>query len=256
MRELRGRGRGMPVTGVTFLVGGLCLAGLPPSGLFAGHSVTEHAVLALGWWWYTPLSVAVSALTAGAVLRVWLVVWRGSPAGSASGNDSDAGHEGPETRVTLRTLPWTMLAPGIALLAGGLLAGLLPGGPVARAADQFTGRDHYAALVLSGRLAHPHPPAADPWTLPGLAGSALTLLLAAAVAAVAVHRRASPRPAAPRRPASRLVSGSASAIASGGVAAARALAGRLHAAHSGHIGDYAAWLTVGVAVLALLTARF
>ncbi|WP_205718167.1 complex I subunit 5 family protein, partial [Actinomadura soli] len=81
-RELRGRGRGrgMPVTGITFLAGGLCLAGLPPSGLFAGHAVTEHAALAAGWWWYTPLSVAASALTAGAVLRVWLVVWRGAPA--------------------------------------------------------------------------------------------------------------------------------------------------------------------------------
>ncbi|MGW5418356.1 hypothetical protein, partial [Actinomadura geliboluensis] len=33
-----------------------------------------------------------------------------------------------------------------------------------------------------------------------------------------------------------------------------AVAARLHALHSGHVGDYAAWLTAGVAVLALLTA--
>ncbi|MEV4008512.1 hypothetical protein, partial [Actinomadura sp. NPDC049753] len=31
---------------------------------------------------------------------------------------------------------------------------------------------------------------------------------------------------------------------------------RLHELHSGHVGDYAAWLTAGVAVLALLTTRF
>ncbi|WP_262402976.1 complex I subunit 5 family protein, partial [Actinomadura sp. CNU-125] len=69
--DLRGRGRRMPVAGATFLLGGLALAGLPPGGPSAGHAVTEHAVRALGWWWYVPLSIAVSALTAGAVLRVW-----------------------------------------------------------------------------------------------------------------------------------------------------------------------------------------
>lgn len=37
-------------------IGALYLAGLPPPGLFAGHSVTEHAVLEQGWWWSAPLS--------------------------------------------------------------------------------------------------------------------------------------------------------------------------------------------------------
>ncbi|TDD33587.1 NADH dehydrogenase [Actinomadura sp. KC06] len=246
-RELRGRGRGMPVTGVTFLTGALCLAGLPPSGLFAGHAVTEHAALAIGWWWYTPLSVAASALTAGAVLRVWLVVWRRAPEpgapepGGPGSSAPEDGHEDPETPVTLRSLPWTMLAPGIVLLAAGLLLGLTPGGPVAAAAEAFASRDAYAGLVLDGHVAHPPPhlPPADPWTLPGLAGSAVTLLLAAAVAAASVHR-------APRR----LRTGRLPGRAAAGTAA------RLRALHSGHIGDYAAWLTAGVAVLALLTARF
>ncbi|RFS83830.1 NADH-quinone oxidoreductase subunit D [Actinomadura spongiicola] len=275
VRELRGRGRGMPVTGITFLVGALCLAGLPPSGLFAGHSVTEHAVLDVGWWWYTPLSVAASALTAGAVLRVWLVVWQGArttPApthgpdhgsdydrGASRGDPPEAGHEDPETRVTLGSVPWTMLTPGIVLLAAGLLAGLLPGGPVARAAEVFADRAAYAGLLLDGHLTHPSPPPADPWTVPGLGGSAVTLLLAAAVAAA--HHRNRHRTHGQTGHRTRRGTGRrAGRPMAGVVSAVRSAAGwgigRLHALHSGHIGDYAAWLTVGVTVLALLTLRF
>ncbi|WP_344435030.1 complex I subunit 5 family protein, partial [Actinomadura luteofluorescens] len=189
-RDLRGRGRVMPVTGGVVLVGGLCLAGLPPSGLFAGHSVTEHAVLEQGWWWFTPLSIAASAVTAGAVLRVWLVVWRGLPLRrdpgetGAPGGSSDLGeHEGPETPGILASIPWVMVAPAVALLAAGLAAGLLPGGPVADAAAMFTDRGAYAALVLDGRLTHPHAAPAEPWTPAGLAGAAATVALALAVAA-------------------------------------------------------------------------
>ncbi|MEU9843884.1 complex I subunit 5 family protein [Actinomadura sp. NPDC048032] len=245
-RDLRGRGRVMPVTGAVVLTGGLCLAGLPPSGLFAGHSVTEHAVLEQGWWWFTPLSIAASAVTAGAVLRVWLVVWRGMHPRRDPGENGPAEedeHEGPETPVTLTSIPWVMVTPAVALLAAGLAIGLLPGGPVADAAALFADRDAYAALVLDGRLTHPHAPPAEPWTAAGLAGSAVTVLLALAVAAAGVRRAARTPSAAPsaRAPRGRAVG-----------AATR----RLHELHSGHVGDYAAWLTAGVAVLALLTTRF
>ncbi|GAA1799847.1 complex I subunit 5 family protein [Actinomadura chokoriensis] len=244
-RELRGRGRGMPVTGATFLAGALCLAGLPPSGLFAGHAVTEHAVLELGWWWYTPLSAAASALTAGAVLRVWLTVWRGTPTEQGSGSSGDGGHEDPETPGGLRSVPWTMVLPGAALLAAGAAAGLMPGGPVAAAAHVFADRDAYAGLVLDGVVAHPHAPPDDPWTLAGFAGFAGTLLLAALIAASGVRHPAVLRVRAAVRTGGGRIPGRA----------ADAAAARLHALHSGHIGDYAAWLTAGVAVLALLTAR-
>ncbi|WP_205718505.1 complex I subunit 5 family protein [Actinomadura sp. WMMA1423] len=258
-RDLRGRGRGMPITGAVFLVGALCLAGLPPSGLFAGHSVTEHAVLERGWWWFTPLSIAASAVTAGAVLRVWLVVWRGRSLPGEPGAGAGAGargeREGPETPFTLRSIPWIMVAPAVALLAAGLATGLLPGGPVADAAAVFADRGAYAALVLDGRITHPHTPPAEPWTAAGLAGAAVTLLLALAVAAGGVRRTAPTRAAAPAR-----ATAPAAARAALGRAALRRATGaatrRLHDLHSGDVSDYAAWLTAGVAVLALLTARF
>ncbi|TYK45449.1 NADH-quinone oxidoreductase subunit D [Actinomadura decatromicini] len=253
VRDLRGRGRGMPVTGATFLLGGLFLAGLPPAGTYAGHSVTEHAATEIGWWWYTPLSVAASALTAGAVLRVWALVWRSAP----SRRDGPEEREDPETRVTLGSLPWTMLAPGLVLLAAGLATGLIPGGPVAAAAEAFTGHGAYASLVLDGRLTRPHPVPADPWTVPGLAGAAVTVLLAVLIAAATVPHAAPDRGEGrwEGRSGGRGVRRRAAHEAGRAVGrAAAAVAARLHALHSGHIGDYAAWLTAGVAVLALLTA--
>ncbi|WP_207400595.1 complex I subunit 5 family protein [Actinomadura roseirufa] len=236
--DLRGRGRDMPVTGATFLVGALVLAGLPPSGLWAGHSVTEHAAEEAGWWWFAPLSIAVSGLTAGAVLRVWLRVFRDAEDPVPDGT-AEQGHEEAETRTLLPSLPWTMVAPGAVLLAGALLTGLIPGGPMASAAAMFTDRRGYAGLVLDGHVPHPHVAPADPWTVPGLVSAALTLLLAMIIAGCAVRpratRRASPRAAQALR-----------RVTDAGAA-------RLHALHSGHLGDYAAWLAFGVAVLALLT---
>ncbi len=186
-RELRGRGRGMPVTGATFLVGALCLAGLPPSGLFAEHSVTEHAVLELGWWWYTPLTVAASALTAGAVLRVWLTVWRGTPTEQDAGGSG--GHEDPETPGGLRSVPWTMVLPGRRCSARpGVRADARRAGLRRRARVRQPGRLRH--LVLDGNVAHPHAPPAEPWTVPGFAGFAVTLLLAVAIAASGVRHPA------------------------------------------------------------------
>ncbi|MFG2089490.1 hypothetical protein [Spirillospora sp. NPDC048824] len=39
-------------------------ARLPPSGPHAGRTVTGHAALDPGWWWFMPLSIAAAALTA------------------------------------------------------------------------------------------------------------------------------------------------------------------------------------------------
>jgi len=123
--DLRGRGRPMRVSGAIFLAGGLGLAGLPPSGTWAGKSLIEEA----GGHWVSALAVTSSALTAGAVLRVWLRVFRGAGP-PLPGHDEQ--HE-PETEVKLTRLPWTMLAPGVLLVLAGLLLGLLPGSVPGRA---------------------------------------------------------------------------------------------------------------------------
>jgi multicomponent Na+:H+ antiporter subunit D len=201
--DLHGRGRAMPVTGMIFLAGGLGLAGLPPFGTWAGKAVIEEA----GGPWVIALAVVASALTAGSVLRVWLRVFRGAgPAASGGGS-----HEDRETSVRLSDLPWTMLAPGIALLLGALLLGLLPGRLTGHAVSVFAGT---AFAGLTG-------PAASPWTPEGLASGLLATALAFGVAALGVRGHI------PK-------------------------AALLHRLHSGHVGDYVAWLVAGVTVFGLL----
>jgi multicomponent Na+:H+ antiporter subunit D len=196
--DLRGRGRSMPVTGTVFLLGGLGLAGLPPSGTWAGKALIEeaggHAVLLL--------AVVVSALTAGAVLRVWLRVFfaAGPPRPGAEE------HEDAETGFSLSRLPWTMLAPSVLLVLAGLLLGLLPGAAFAHAAESFT---------------HLTEAAPKPWTATSVVSGAAAVALSFAVAATGVHHD---------MPRARL----------------------LHRLHSGHVGDYVAWLVAGVTVFGLL----
>ncbi|MFI0447092.1 complex I subunit 5 family protein [Actinomadura sp. 6N118] len=225
--ELHGRGRDMRVTSVVFLLGGLGLAGLPPSGMWAGKALIEHASLEAGWWWLALGAALASALTAGAVLRVWARVFRG--AGHRDAHTEE--HEEPETQThtPLLRLPWTMLAPGLLLLGAALVLGLVPGRGIASAAESFADPGAYAALVLHGVAPSTTAEPPHPWTISGLFTAAVSIGLAVLVAALGLRGLRRYRPV-------------------------RAVAARLHDLHSGHVGDYAAWLVAGVALLALLTA--
>jgi multicomponent Na+:H+ antiporter subunit D len=238
--ELRGRGAVMPVTGAVFLLGGLALAGLPPSGTWLGKSVTEHAAGVIGWWWVTPIGVLASALTAGAVLRVWVVVFRGNraagePDGSGEPGGPDvADHEDPETKPKLIALPWTMLAPGAVLVAAAFALGLVPrlDHGVSLAAGVFIDHAGYASAVLYGQAPHADSAGLHPWTPTGVGSALVAVALAVVVAALGVRASARPR------------------AAHGGLP----VIGRLHALHSGHVGDYVAWLLAGVALFGALMA--
>jgi multicomponent Na+:H+ antiporter subunit D len=195
--DLHGQGRSMHASGMIFLLGGLGLAGLPPSGTWAGKALIEEA----GGPWVLALAVTASALTAGSVLRVWLRVFRGA----GPPQPDSAQHKDRET-VKLSRLPRTMLAPGMLLVLAGLFLGLLPGAVVGRAVEPFT--------HLPGRS-----PA--PWTVTSVLSGAFAVALAFAVAVLGI-RGYVPRVAL------------------------------LHRLHSGHVGDYVAWLVAGVAVFGLL----
>jgi multicomponent Na+:H+ antiporter subunit D len=196
--DLRGRGRSMPVTSTVFLLGGLGLAGLPPSGTWAGKALIEEA----GGPGVLALALVSSALTAGAVLRVWLRVFHGVGPPRPGAEE----HKDPETRFSLSRLPWTMVAPGVLLVLAGLLLGLLPGGVFGHAMEPFT---HLAG-------AEPRP-----WTVTSAVSGMVAVALAFVVAALGIR---------------------------GYVPRAR----MLHRLHSGHVGDYVAWLVAGVTVFGLL----
>lgn len=196
--ELHGRGRGLRITGGVFLLGGLGLAGLPPSGMWAGKALIDHGAELRGWWWVLPLGLLVSALTGGAVLRVWLHVFRGAgrPAPHVRAKEQK---ETRETAVRLRNVRWTMAAPGVLLV---LSAWAMLAVPV-----------HTTGL----------------WTPTALATGFLGAAGAAGTTAAGVWGDRMP--------------------ALGRLGTALPL-GAVRAAHSGHVGDYVAWLVAGVALLA------
>lgn len=210
--ELYGRARRLRTVGVMFTAGALGLAGLPPFGTALGKSVTEEAVGGP----LTVLYVAVSAVTAGAVLRVTARVFLGfGPRPEGAREDETSGSdEQPETRGRLSRIPDTMTTVPAVLLAGALAVGVVPGFGelVARAVDEAGPGGATAAVA---------------WTPAGVLLGLLSTLLAFALAALAVTRP--------------------------GRAAAQDWARPLRRLQSGHIGDYVAWLLLGTTLLAALT---
>jgi multicomponent Na+:H+ antiporter subunit D len=153
--------------------------------------------------------------------------------------DSEAGEEPRAPRHRSLVL---MALPAIALLALGLGLSFLPrlAGRAEHQAARFEDRPAYAAIVLR---AEPPPPLrrAEPHHTSGasfLYGAASTLG-ALALAGCALARGGAAERA--RRRVTR--------------AARRPVAG-LHLLHSGHVGDYVAWLTAGAATLGGLCAVF
>ncbi|MFD7923283.1 complex I subunit 5 family protein [Streptomyces sp. NPDC059740] len=242
---LHGRGRDARGTGLLFAAGALALAGLPPFGTGLGKAVSEHAA-GTHLPWLPVVYVLVSAVTGGAVLRVALRVFAGAgppPRRTRPDLETSGDAEAPEVRDPRRPVPRTMTVVPALLLAGALAAGVVPGvaTALAGAAGTFTDRAGYLAAVLHGHrsAAQAAPPAA--WTASGLLLGLLSALLAGCLAALAVWGPAWRGRGAQgsRRLAARVSDG---------------LLPPLRRLHSGHLGDYAAWFTVGVAALLAATA--
>ncbi|HEX4011867.1 MAG TPA: proton-conducting transporter membrane subunit [Solirubrobacteraceae bacterium] len=234
--DLHGRGRELRVAGVLFAAGGLLLAAPPPFTEFQGKSLLESASSGAGFGWLTAVFAVVSALTAGAVLRVGGRVFLGwGPSEGPDPQQARPAHERvDETRDERdHTPPLMLIVPGI-LLTATIVLGLVPGAIpwLSGAAARFTDHRAYAAWVLHGRtvawprVAPSHVSAGD--VIIGL----LTVAAAVAVAGAGLFGR----PAVARLP---------QGIRVGGGGAVR----RLRRLHSGHIGDYIAWWTTGAGVL-------
>jgi multicomponent Na+:H+ antiporter subunit D len=254
--KLRGRGRGLALTGVTIAAGGLILADLPPFVSSAGHALLVGAADQAGLpWMEVVIALSVTA-SSGAVLRAAARIWlgwgdtEGAEAGQGTADDPGEEAEGrPDTGGAepardsgersgqRRRVPLTMLLPPLALLAVGLGLGLTPGieEHAAAAAAAFSDRTAYAAAVLGSRSGSL--PAASGIAVPASpavsAGGVLTdlgqVVAALCVAGIALDRRAGQL----RR-----------ALAAG--------TGWLRRLHSGLVGDQVTWLVAGLALLAAL----
>jgi multicomponent Na+:H+ antiporter subunit D len=254
--KLRGRGRGLAVTGVTIAVGALVLADLPPFVSSAGHALLVDAADQAGLPWMEIVIALTVIASSGAVLRAAGRIWlgwgniEGSDAGNGTADDPGEEAEGrsdtagtepaPESRERTgqrRRVPLTMLLPPLALLAVGLGLGLTSGieEHAVAAAAAFSDRTAYAAAVLGthGGSFPAGSPIAVPASPPASAGGTLTdlgqVVAALCVAGIALDRRA----ARLRR-----------ALAAG--------TGWLRRLHSGLVGDQVTWLVAGLALLAAL----
>ncbi|MGH7904084.1 MAG: complex I subunit 5 family protein [Candidatus Dormibacteraceae bacterium] len=240
--RLRGRGRRMVATGVLYALGGLGLSGMPPFGTFLGGSMIEGAAGGLGYPWVQGIVMVIAILVGAAVLRTAAYVFLGwgVPEHDAFYSPRLGDELEPETIEHRSATPSLMVLPAAALLAGGLVTGLVPqlAGHAQQAAALFQDRALYAATVLGGDAAPPR--MAIRLALPtgsdyahGLGSTAGAVLLAAAT----LYRRRLPS----------LVRHALARIVGPPVIALRSL-------QSGNVTDYVTWIMVGVAAFGAVFA--
>ncbi|GAA5147572.1 hypothetical protein GCM10023321_08600 [Pseudonocardia eucalypti] len=241
---LHGAGRPHRLEAALFLLAALALAGLPPGGPGLGKALAEDATARAGIGWAHWVFLGVSVATGAAVLRAGARVYLGIGSPPVTDGEHTSGRdEEPETEHRLGRPPVTMLGVAVLLLAGGLSVGVLTplGDAVGAGADRFLDGAGYRASVLHGTPPPAAVPSASGWTAHGGRQGLLAGVLAVLTALAMVYRAR--LTAAVARPL---------AVTRRVLTPVRAAWLAVERAHSGHIGDYLAWLLFGVAAFAAL----
>jgi multicomponent Na+:H+ antiporter subunit D len=226
---LRGMGRNIWPTGIAMAVSGLLLAGVPIGLMDEGTKLIAQASHQAGESWVMFAVTAGAALTGGAVLRVSGRVFAGL--GPVPGEEKRSPTD--EEREKADRPLWLMMVPTVLLLALALPGGQTAGVFAAYASANFMQPDSDAILGLA-TWATPPPAVVSPLVLPASWSPWISIPLALGIAIVGLMRHSLPR---------RLMHAS-------DVILAPALH-VLRAIHSGLVGDYVAWLVVGLALFAL-----
>jgi multicomponent Na+:H+ antiporter subunit D len=225
---LQGRGRGLWVTGAAWLLSALALASPPFLGTFTGHALLDDAASVEGYWW-VPAVIAFATIGSTAAIvrsgaRVFLG-WGESDDPLLSEQPSESAAPG-EQRASLALMEGVTVVVAAAGLAVGALTGFAA--RAVEAAHHFVDRQDYVRVVLDHRAPTPAPPEVWHTTTLSVTWALVTFVGSFALGFASLYRERLPR----------AVTG----------ALARGLA-PLRAAHSGHVGDYVAWLTFGTAVI-------
>jgi multicomponent Na+:H+ antiporter subunit D len=237
--RLYGQGRDLRGPAAIFLVGGIGLIGFPYVGTYLGHAQIDEGATLAHVEWVQPLLMLASGISAGAILRAGLRVFRGWGARRDDLLSQQPAEDAPES---LRGNPLLIAVTG-ALLALGILVSVVPG--LAQrseyGAERFRDRAGYAERVLHGApmkrterrlpVTVAHTGVAS-W-LYGVGAALVTL----ATAAFGLWRGRLP---APYRRRGQQVFGPPVTV--------------LRAAHSGVIGEYVMWITVGTALIGAVWA--
>ncbi|TMK83843.1 MAG: NADH-quinone oxidoreductase subunit D, partial [Actinobacteria bacterium] len=236
---LLGKGRRLPWTGALFAIGALALAELPPFGTGLGAELIEESGKKAGYSWMPWLFGLVAAVTAGAVLRVVGRVFLGWGSHEVDRFPADRIGELEDETETVpaerRRTPKTMFIPAALLLAAGLALGIAPHltAGAQHAAARFQDQHAYAGAVLDGAKPRASSTPVEHEMLAGRAYGLASAAAAAALAALALFRRRLPSGV---RRVGRAVDLRLAFVA-------------LRRLHSGHVGDYIAFLTLGLAAV-------
>ncbi len=229
--HLHGRGRGMWFTAALFILGAWGLAGVAPFGTLLGESMISDAAKEAHQGWLVYLFQFVEIITAAAVLRVTFRIFFGwgDPAPT---DKSSRVEEGPETDKQHGDTPPAMFLPAAFLILMGIAITTIPQlrSTAAAAAHIFTNQSANARMVLDNR--EPAPPDLPQQTAltSSVIRSSIAGVLALLLAFGTVFRH----------------------HFMGGLDFTRGLErgdSILRRLHSGHPGDYVAWLTLGAAIL-------
>ena len=230
--RLHGKGRSLPALGVMFGLGALALSGLPYVGTYLGHAQIDEGATLDGIDWVQPLLMIAAGVSSAAILRAGARVFLGWGPEEDPLLSSEPSESPPERTASMPAL----FAVTAALLVLGLVVSVAPGlgQRVERAAGLARDRIAYVDRVLRDHeRPAPRPPVVVEGTttdsvLYGIGGT----VIAFALALVGLYRRRLPE----------LVRTPLRSILGPPLAA-------LRLAHSGVVGDYVAWITVGTAVV-------
>ena len=231
---LRNRGRETPWTGILMAMAGLALAGLPPFGTWTSKAIMDLSLNEKHEGWTSWLLALAAAITGAAVLRAagWIFLGLGT---REEREEAPSNKERRETHSGTDHTPASMLGTATLLLILSTVLGSWDG--FARwslqAAQQFIDFPSYQSAVLDGTHISP--------TTQVIVPHPLILGLAISVLAVCIAGGALVRDNIPNFPLK--------------LAVVRWLSPPLHwlrQIHSGNVCDYAAWLTVGAALLCAL----
>jgi multicomponent Na+:H+ antiporter subunit D len=230
--RLHGRGRPYPLLGALFLLGAAGLVGLPYVGAYAGHSGIDEGATLTHLTWIPPLLMIAAALSSAAIVRAGARVFIGWGPREDWLLSQQPEESPPEREAHLGG----MLAVTGTLIVLGLLVSVVPGlsQRAEYGAERFRDRAAYAERVLHGapmptkRVPYAIQPTTGESVAYGIGAGLLTLLFAA----FGLWRDRLPRV---WRATGGRVFGQPLAVFKG--------------VHSGIIGDYVMWITVGTALL-------